>query len=93
VLGLGIAFLVVNQLVYVPRVLAYSEAMNTWTQNWMENRTNLTPPPFEDYGLGTNERIFFGAFGFTGYIMIFIGAINPVVLLASKIIKKVNSKN
>jgi len=93
VLGLGIAFLVVNYLVYVPRMVAYSEAADTWIQNWMVNRTDATPPPFEDYGLGTNERILFSAFGFAGYILIFIGAINPVVLLVSKIIKKVNTKN
>ncbi len=61
VFALGLSLIFVNQIVYVSIYVAYTEAITNWLHNRALNMTDTTPPAFEAYGIGTNDRIISGS--------------------------------
>lgn len=77
----GVTFLIVVNITYAPRIVAYREALNAW----VEGNTGTEPPTLEWYGLDTTSFYLFAALGAMGTLLVFIGAAYLVIYVIARL--------
>jgi hypothetical protein len=67
----GITFLAVNQIFYVPKLVAFGKAQVAWVRNHGQGAS----PSYEAYGLSEASFFISGILGFIAALLMFVGAI------------------
>jgi hypothetical protein len=83
----GVALLVVLQVLYVPKIEALRNDSLNYAQNW-PNHTQGNPPVPQDYGLDVNTMLFIIALGNIAYILLILGVSFLAVLLIAWLVKR-----
>lgn len=77
----GVAFVIINNAVYVPRIAAFSQAWTAWSPG---NADTVQPSP-ELYGLDTTAFYVSTVFGNAGIAFVLIGACYFGIVFIAKI--------
>lgn len=83
----GVALLVVLQVLYVPKIEALRRDTLNYSQNW-PNHTQGNPPVPADYGLDVTALFLVIALGNIAYILLILGVAFLVILLIARIVKR-----
>jgi hypothetical protein len=81
---LGISLLSVAELVYVPRIAAYSAAAAAWSQNVLGSAV----PSMADYGLDAGSVILASVIGMVGGLLLVVGVILLVIAIVLRTISR-----
>jgi hypothetical protein len=83
----GCIFLVINQVVYVSRFIAFGKAFEAVAKNHGVG----SPPTPEAYGLDVTSLYISSILGTAGFIFVFIGATYVILLFIGKIIRRLGT--
>jgi hypothetical protein len=83
----GVVFLAVVQVVYMPKINAYTNA----TKAFIQNHTGEPPTP-QTYGLDVSAMLVSGILNLAGIILTLLGSVFLVLTLAAKIISQSKTK-
>lgn len=83
----GVALLVILQVLYVPKLEALQRDSLNYAQNW-PNHTQGNPPNPADYGLDINTMFLIIALGNIAYVLLILGVAFLVILLVAKLVNR-----
>jgi high-affinity Fe2+/Pb2+ permease len=83
----GVALMVILQVLYVPKVEALQRDSLNYSRNW-PNNAHVNPPTPEDYGLDVNTMFLVIALGNIAYILLILGVAFLVVLMIAWFVKR-----
>jgi hypothetical protein len=84
----GISMTAIYYAVYVPKLLAYKDAIMTWAES---HNAAATPPLPKTYGLNQTATIISTIIGTTANILVFLGAAYFIIVLIRKIAKRLGT--